>query len=91
MENRKSSRVYVVSFIVSGVFAILVAFTHLVGIMIWGEYKFLFQMTHGGVGGTPMSNVNPMYWYIVIVELLVSVVLVLVGILQTIRREKHVS
>lgn len=54
--------------------------THLLFILMWGQYMFAFYMTHGGVGGTPINNIPAVYWVIIVIEFLISVTLMVTGL-----------
>ena len=56
---------------------VMVWFTQLIGIIMWGEYVWLTRFSIGGVGGTPMEKVRPIFWIILIIELLWFIYVVL--------------
>lgn len=49
---------------------ILVVFTQLFAIIMWGEYVWLYKFANGGVGGTPLGQVQVIFWWILIIEIL---------------------
>lgn len=49
---------------------ILVFITQLIFILMWGEYVWLFKYANGGVGGTILNQVNPIFWVLLVLECL---------------------
>lgn len=47
---------------------ILVFITQLTFILMWGEYVWLFKYANGGVGGTILNQVNPIFWVLLVLE-----------------------
>ena len=46
-------------------------FTQLIAIIMWGEYVWLYKMAHGGVGGTPLAEIQPIFWLLLGIEIVV--------------------
>ena len=52
---------------------IFVFFTQLLIIIMWGEYVWLFKFSNGGVGGSPLQQVQPILWVVLSIELLLGI------------------
>ena len=63
----------------SGVALLFGSFSHLILILMWSEGLFWYRVTHVGAFGSPLSNIHPLYWVIVLLELVVSVALIVLG------------
>ena len=64
----------------AGIAFLFGTFTHLIAIIIWNECIWNVKRLNGGVGGSPLSNINPVLKSIVIYEFLISVLLILTGV-----------
>lgn len=49
-------------------FFIAVFVTQLIAIIMWGEHVWLYKFAHGGVGGSPIDQIQPIFWLILIIE-----------------------
>lgn len=49
---------------------ILGLFTQLIAILMWGEYVWLSKLASGGVGGTPFEQIQPVFWFLIITEII---------------------
>jgi uncharacterized membrane protein len=38
---------------------------------MWGEYVWLYRFANGGVGGTPLEQIQPIFWVIIFIEFLI--------------------
>ncbi|WP_201714658.1 hypothetical protein [Rossellomorea arthrocnemi] len=47
---------------------VLALSTQIIGIIMWGEYVWLYRFANGGVGGTPLEKIQPILWVIIVVE-----------------------
>lgn len=54
---------------------ILVIFTQIIGIIMWGEYVWLFKQSNGGVGGSILEQINPIFWVIIATETIILLLL----------------
>jgi uncharacterized membrane protein len=50
---------------------ILVLSIQIIGIIMWGEYVWLYRFANGGVGGTPLEQIQPIFWVIIVIEILI--------------------
>ncbi|MEC5422540.1 hypothetical protein QGM71_03415 [Virgibacillus sp. C22-A2] len=49
-------------------FFITVLVTQLIAIIMWGEHVWLYKFSNGGVGGSPVEQIQPILWVILIIE-----------------------
>ncbi len=49
---------------------ILALSTQIIGIIMWGEYVWLYKFASGGVGGTPLEHIQPILWVIIVIEVI---------------------
>lgn len=47
-------------------------FTQLIAVIISYEFFFEYSKNNGGVGGTPISNIHPLIWIIIVLEIIIS-------------------
>lgn len=47
-------------------------FTHMILIVIWGEWVWNYKVAHGGASGTPLNSVQPILWWIIVTEFIIS-------------------
>lgn len=40
---------------------------------MWGEYVWLYRFTNGGVGGSPIEQIQPVFWWIMFIEVIILV------------------
>ncbi|MFX3675025.1 MAG: hypothetical protein ACE3JQ_11340 [Paenisporosarcina sp.] len=52
---------------------ILALSTQLIAIIMWGEYVWLYRSTNGGVSGTPLGQVQPILWFIIVLEFILFI------------------
>lgn len=51
-------------------FTILALATQIMAIIMWGEYVWLFKLANGGVGGSPLGQIQPVLWIIIVIEII---------------------
>lgn len=56
----------------SGLMLLFGTFTQLIAVIISYEFFFTYSKGHGGIFGTPMSNIHPLIWIIIVVEIIIS-------------------
>lgn len=56
-------------------FFIAVLVTQLIAIIMWGEHVWLYKFANGGVGGSPVQQIQPILWLILIIEAILFVLL----------------
>jgi len=56
-------------------FFIAVLVTQLIAIIMWGEHVWLYKFANGGVGGSPVGQIQPILWLILIIEAILFVLL----------------
>lgn len=49
-------------------FVVFALFTQVIGIIMWGEYVWLYKFANGGVSGTPLGQIQSILWVILVVE-----------------------
>lgn len=54
---------------------VLALSTQIIGIIMWGEYVWLYRFANGGVGGTPLEQIQPILWVIIVVEVILFTLL----------------
>jgi len=54
---------------------VLGLFTQLIAIIMWGEYVWLSKLSQGGVGGTPLEQIQPVFWVLIIIEIVLFTVI----------------
>lgn len=64
------------------------SFTHMIIIIMWAQHVFLFKMTHGGVGGNVLSNIEPSFWPIIILECTISICLITYGVYENFKKKQ---
>ncbi len=42
---------------------------------MWGEHVWLYKFANGGVGGSPVGQIQPILWLILIIEAIMFVLL----------------
>lgn len=52
---------------------ILGLFTQLIAIVVWGEYVWLHKLSNGGVGGTPLGQIQPAIWWLLAIEIILFI------------------
>lgn len=52
------------------ILSVLTVSTQLIAIFIWSEYVWLYKFANGGVGGTAMDHVQPVFWWIIVFEVI---------------------
>ena len=52
---------------------IVVLFTQLLAIIIWGEYVWLSKLAAGSVGGTPLEHIQPALWFVFVTEIILII------------------
>ncbi|MCA0970181.1 hypothetical protein LCM20_06250 [Halobacillus litoralis] len=55
---------------------LLVWVSQFLAVVMWGEYVWLEKFSNGGVGGTPMDQVQPVLWWTLVLEALVFAFLI---------------
>ncbi|MBB4825031.1 putative membrane protein [Sporosarcina luteola] len=65
-------------------------FTQLIAIIMWGEYVWLYRFANGGVGGTPLESVQPIFWLLLLIEIVVFLLFV-VMVKRKAEISKHVK
>lgn len=55
-------------------------------IFIWGEYVWLYKFANGGVGGTITEQINPVFWKLLIGEIIIFLLLVTIKKIITYRK-----
>lgn len=53
--------------------------SQIIFVIIAYQFYFRYAQTTGGVGGTVISNIHPIIWAIVMVELVISGILIALG------------
>lgn len=54
---------------------IIVLITQLIAIILWGEHVWLSKFANGGVGGSPLGQVQPVLWVLLIIEVILFICL----------------
>ena len=54
-------------------------FSHTILTIIAYQFYFRYAVHNGGIGGTMISNIHPVIWVIIIIEIIISVVLIILG------------
>ncbi len=49
--------------------------TQLITIIMWGEHVWLYKFVNGGVGGTPLEQIQPILWIILLIEAIIYTLL----------------
>ncbi len=60
-----------------GVQMLFWTFTQFISVIIAYQFYFRYSITHGGIGGTVLSNIHPIIWFIVFLELIFSIILII--------------
>jgi uncharacterized membrane protein len=56
-------------------FFISVLVTQLIAIIMWGEHVWLYKFANGGVGGSPVGQIQPILWVILVIEAILFIFL----------------
>ena len=56
-------------------FFIAVLVTQLIAIIMWGEHVWLYKFANGGVGGSPVGQIQPILWVILVIEAILFIYL----------------
>lgn len=48
-------------------------FTQLIAIVMWGEFVWLNKVSNGGVGGTPLGQIQPVIWWLLAFEVVIFI------------------
>ena len=64
----------------SGLRLLFGTFTQLIVVIISYEFYFKYAVSHGGIGGSPISIIPSLIWTIIVFELIMSFCLLAIGI-----------
>lgn len=56
---------------------LIVLVTQTILIFIWAEHVWLYKFVNGGVGGTIAEQINPMFWQLLLVEVVAFLLLII--------------
>ncbi|MGG2082590.1 hypothetical protein [Lysinibacillus pakistanensis] len=63
----------------SMLFFLVIFITQLMGIIIWGEFLWNFELlSQGATGGTLYDKINPILWFLLVFELVIFITIILV-------------
>ncbi|QAS51297.1 hypothetical protein [Halobacillus litoralis] len=51
------------------ILSVLAVSTQLIAIFIWSEYVWLYKFANGGVGGAAIDHIQPVFWWIIAIEI----------------------
>ncbi|WP_313559353.1 hypothetical protein [Ruminiclostridium cellobioparum] len=71
-----------------GIRTLFVTFTEHIAVSIWSVYYWNFKLLNSGVEGTPFTVIPLQVITILIIEYLISVILIIIGIIQLLKKEK---
>lgn len=54
---------------------VLAMITQFIAVAMWGEYVWMQRLSNGGVGGTPLGQIQPIIWWLLAVEILVLILI----------------
>ncbi|GGJ77419.1 hypothetical protein [Virgibacillus salexigens] len=57
---------------------ILGLFTQLIAIIMWGEHVWLYKFANGVVGGTPLGQIQPVFWILIVIEIILFIVIAMI-------------
>ena len=53
--------------------SVIAVFTQIIALIMWGEFVWLYRFANGGVGGTPIEQIQPIFWWIMFIEVIILV------------------
>ncbi len=57
---------------------ILGLFTQLIAIVMWGEQVWLYKFVNGSVGGTPLGQIQHIFWVLIVIDIILFIVITMI-------------
>ncbi|GKV70349.1 hypothetical protein NCCP2716_28470 [Sporosarcina sp. NCCP-2716] len=57
------------------IWIVVAIITQFIAVAMWGEYVWMHRLSNGGVGGTPLGQIQPIIWWLLAVEILALILI----------------